>query len=66
MPLQLITWIVFFVDKVPEDNDVVAGPWGAIVIVGMIVATVVLLFSFRKQLRRVNNAGLPSKQDPQD
>ena len=66
MPLQLITWIVFFVDKVPEDNDVVAGPWGAIVIVGMIVATVVLLFSFRKQLRRVNKAGLPSKQDPQN
>ncbi len=43
-------------DPVPEDNDVVAGPWGAIVFVVLILATVFLMFSFVKQLRKAQAA----------
>jgi hypothetical protein len=58
-------------DPVPEDNDVVAGPWGAIVFVVLILATVFLMFSFVKQLRKAQaakDAGLygdePVVEDP--
>jgi hypothetical protein len=43
-------------DPVPEDDDVVAGPWGALVFVFLIAATVLLLFSFTKQLRKTQAA----------
>ena len=43
-------------DPVPEDNDVVAGPWGAIVFVALILAGVFLAFSFLKQLRKAQAA----------
>ena len=39
MPLHLIPMLVLLVDKTPEDNDVVAGPWGAVIVVALIVAT---------------------------
>lgn len=58
-------------DPVPEDNDVVAGPWGAIIFVALILATVFLMFSFVKQLRKAQaakDAGLfgdePVAEDP--
>lgn len=43
-------------DKVPEDNDVVAGGWGAFFFVALIGATVFLAFSFVKQLRKAQAA----------
>jgi hypothetical protein len=43
-------------DKVPEDNDVVAGAWGALFFVALIGATVLLAFSFVKQLRKAKAA----------
>ncbi len=60
-------------DPVPEDNDVVAGPWGAIVFVVLILATLFLMFSFVKQLRKAQaakDAGVfgdePVSEDPDD
>ena len=43
-------------DPVPADDDVVAGPWGAVMFVLLIAATVVLLFSFTRQLRKAQAA----------
>jgi hypothetical protein len=48
--------VVSAADKTPEDNDVVAGGWGALVFVALILAVVVLGFSFSKQLRKVQAA----------
>ena len=43
-------------DPVPEDNDVVAGGWGAFFFVVLIAATVLLVFSLVKQLRKAQAA----------
>jgi hypothetical protein len=43
-------------DPVPKDDDVVAGPWGAVIFVLLILATVFLLISFTKQLRKAQAA----------
>lgn len=43
-------------DVVPEDNDVVAGGWGAFFFVALIAATALLMFSFTKQLRKAQAA----------
>jgi hypothetical protein len=41
-------------EKVPDPNDVKPGWIGFVVVVGLMVAVVFLLLSFRKQLRRVD------------
>jgi hypothetical protein len=43
-------------DKTPKDQDVKAGGWGALVFVLLILAVVVLAFSFVKQLRKAQAA----------
>jgi hypothetical protein len=43
-------------DPVPEDDDVVAGPWGAVMFAFLIVATALLLWSFTRQLRKAQAA----------
>ncbi len=43
-------------DTVPEDDDVVAGGWGALMFVFLIAATVFLCFSLVKQLRKAQAA----------
>jgi flagellar biosynthesis/type III secretory pathway M-ring protein FliF/YscJ len=43
-------------DPVPDDNDVTAGWVGALVFVLLIVAVVILLRSFTKQLKKVDKA----------
>jgi hypothetical protein len=48
--------IVSAADKTPKDDDVVAGGWGALVFVALILAVVVLAFSFTKQLRKAQAA----------
>jgi ABC-type uncharacterized transport system permease subunit len=48
--------VVSAADKTPKDNDVVAGGWGALVFVALILAVVVLAFSFVKQLRKAQAA----------
>lgn len=40
----------------PDPKDVVAGPWGALVTVGLIVATALLLWNFTKQLKKAQAA----------
>jgi hypothetical protein len=54
MPVaDLVVWAT---DKTPKDEDVKAGGWGALVFVLLIVAVVVLAFSFVKQLRKAQAA----------
>ena len=43
-------------DPVPADDDVVAGGWGALMFVLLILAVVFLAFSFVKQLRKAQAA----------
>lgn len=43
-------------DPVPEDDDVVAGPWGAVMFAFLIVATALLMWSFTRQLRKAQRA----------
>lgn len=48
--------VVSAADKTPKDEDVKAGGWGALVLVLLIAAVVVLAFSFVKQLRKAQAA----------
>lgn len=43
-------------DPRPDDNNVVAGWVGAAVLIALVVATVFILRSFTKQLKKVNAA----------
>lgn len=43
-------------DPKPEDGDVVAGPLGFVMFILLILAVVLLLFSFAKQMRKVRAA----------
>lgn len=53
--LALLTLVVTE-DTVPKDEDVVAGPVGALFFVLLIAATIFLCFSFVKQLRKAKAA----------
>jgi len=50
--MYLLLTLLPLLDPVPDDDDVVAGPWGALLFVGLILAVAVLSFSFAKQLRK--------------
>lgn len=43
-------------DPTPTDNSVVAGPWGAAIFVFLLLAVVVLGWSFSRQLKKVRKA----------
>jgi uncharacterized membrane protein YkvI len=43
-------------DPRPEDNNVVAGWVGAVVLVALVIAVVLILRSFTKQLKKVDAA----------
>ena len=56
-------------DPAPEADDVTAGPWGLLVFLALIVATVILMFSFVKQLRKTEQArkaGVFGPVEPED
>jgi hypothetical protein len=62
----MLTVLLTLADTPPEDNDVVAGGWGAVVLVGLIIAVVLLGFSLFKQLRKVeaaDKAGVYGRDD---
>ena len=67
IPLNALTtlWtLVPHAEDIPDPNDVKPGWLGFVVVVGLGVAVVVLLLSFRKQLRKVD---YPQPEDqPQD
>lgn len=52
----LLPLLILAVDETPEAEDVVAGPWGALMFALLIIAVVFLCFSFVKQLRRARAA----------
>ncbi len=43
-------------DSVPEDKNVVAGPLGFFVLLGLIIATALLLWNFTKQIKKAKAA----------
>lgn len=49
--IALLPWV----DATPADDDVVAGPWGALMFVLLILAVVFLGFSLVKQLRKTRS-----------
>ena len=51
-----MTTLVRLVDEAPKDEDVVAGPWAALIFVLLIGAVVLLGFSLVKQLRKAQAA----------
>lgn len=53
---DLIVPLTLLADQTPADDDVVAGPLGALVFVLLIGAVVFLGFSLRKQLRKAQAA----------
>jgi hypothetical protein len=42
--------------SVPEDKNVVAGPLGFFVLLGLIIATALLLWNFTKQIKKTKAA----------
>jgi len=52
----VVALLVSAADKTPKDEDVKAGGWGALILVLLIVAVVLLAFSFVKQLRKAQAA----------
>lgn len=53
-------------DPTPTDNQVVAGPWGALIFVLLIVAVAFLGWSLTKQLKKAQRAADEGKFDPSD
>ena len=53
-------------DPTPTDNQVVAGPWGALVFVLLILAVAFLGWSLTRQLRKAQRAADEGKYDPSD
>lgn len=54
--VQLTSWVILAADTVPDDEDVVAGAWGAATFVVLILALAVLGFSLNKHLRKAEKA----------
>ena len=56
MHVLLISGLTFAADTIPEDDDVVAGAWGAITFVGLFMALGVIGWSLNKHLRKAQDA----------
>ena len=48
--------ILFAEDSVPAEDDVVAGAWGAVTFVGLLIALAILGFSLTRHLRKAEDA----------
>ena len=53
-------------DPTPTDNNVVAGPWGAVIFVLLIAAVAFLGWSLTRQLKKAQRAADEGKFDPSD
>lgn len=49
--------LVSSADPVPDDSQVTPGPWMAVLVLGLVVASVLLWFSMRRHLRRIRVPG---------
>ena len=49
--------LVTTVDPVPDDSEVTPGPWMAVLVLGLVVASTLLWFSMRRHLRRIRVPG---------
>jgi len=53
---RVLLALVRLTDQAPADEDVTAGAWGGIMIAALVVAMVILMRSFLKQMRRADAA----------
>ena len=53
---MVVLALVRLADQTPEEDDVTAGPWGAIMIGALVVAVIILMRSFLKQMRKADQA----------
>ena len=53
-------------DPTPTDNSVVAGPWGFLVFILLVVAVAFLGWSLTRQLKKAQRAEDEGKYDPSD
>jgi hypothetical protein len=53
---SLSSLVILAADTIPDDEDVVAGAWGAATFVVLILALAVLGFSLNRHLRKAQNA----------
>ena len=49
--------LVTSADPVPDDSQVTPGPWMAVLVLGLVVASALLWFSMRRHLRRIRVPG---------
>jgi hypothetical protein len=63
---QAVSFVVSYVDKLPEDKDVKAGWTAFAIFIGLILAVVFLGYSLVKQLRKVDAAEDAGLYDPTD
>lgn len=54
--VHLHTLTILAADTVPEDDDVVAGAWGAVMFISLFVALAILGFSLTRHLRKAQAA----------
>lgn len=53
-------------DPTPKDNNVVAGPWGFLVFILLVLAVAFLGWSLSRQLKKAQRAEDEGKYDPSD
>lgn len=54
---DVVALLVTTADPVPDDSEVTPGPWMAILVLGLVVASALLWFSMRRHLRRIHVPG---------
>ena len=52
----MLRHLILLADEVPDDNSVVAGPWGAAIFVGLVIAVALLGLSLNKHLKKAHRA----------
>ncbi|HWU31313.1 MAG TPA: hypothetical protein VN108_00490 [Marmoricola sp.] len=60
------TLVAVATDPTPKDNNVVAGPWGFLVFLGLLIAVAFLGWSLTRQLKKAQRAADEGKYDPSD
>lgn len=56
MSPNLLTALLVLVDEAPADDDVVAGPIGFVIFIGLVIAVALLGWSLNKHLKKAHRA----------
>lgn len=61
--MSLLPLLIAATDPTPKDNAVVAGPWGALIFVLLVLAVIFLGWSMVRQLRKAQKSADEGKFD---